>query len=128
MERNIIECNIEIAKMLNWSCKPTSNSLLWDVNIHNIHLQKTNEELQFHYNYNWIMEAVSFITSYYQNNITSSDTKISKDIVYTMKLLSDGGYWLSSTNRQEKRYFHTIYDIFESVYEYALIYNKKYNI
>ena len=79
----------------------------------------TFEELKFHSDWNWLMEAVRFINSTHKHNIET------RDLTYTLQGLSAGGYWNNSDVRENSINFNSIDDAFDAVYRFAKTWNKK---
>lgn len=120
MEITLQQKNEEIAKMLGFIAKTycstkdelNANAIWCDPN-HGLPVG----ELQFDTDWNWLMEAIKFINSTYKQNV------VGRDLSYTMRFLSSGGYWNGSEIKQPGLHFNSIEEVFDAVYRYAKTWN-----
>jgi hypothetical protein len=118
-ERNmqIEERNKQIALMLGW----TYNELMDRWNEDMLHDYAYVEDLKFHSNWNWLMEAVKFI-----NNTHNQDNPY-RDLTYTIKHLLNGGWWKLKSEEKliPRRLLSDIEQLFLAVSDFAKLYNEE---
>jgi len=71
---------------------------------------------KFHSDWNWIMEAVSFI------NKTHNQNNPHRDLAYTIKYLLNGGWW--GENQIPRRVLSDTEQLFLAVSDFAKLYNE----
>jgi hypothetical protein len=79
-----------------------------------------SEDLKFHSDWNWLMEAVKFI-----NNTHNQDNPY-RDLTYTIKHLLNGGWWKLKSEEKliPRRLLSDIEQLFLAVSDFAKLYNE----
>jgi hypothetical protein len=113
-QQEIQERNEQIALMLGMKIEGTyiTNWKEFNSLLHSI-----EDTLKFHSDWNWLMEAVSFI------NKTHNQNNPHRDLAYTIKYLLNGGWW--GENQIPRRVLSDTEQLFLAVSDFAKLYNNK---
>ncbi len=112
----IQERNKQIALMLGWY----HEDYIWKMlkPFRDGFISETKDvELQFHTDWNWLMEAIEFI------NKTHKENNPYRDLHYTIGYLLHGGWW--GDNRIPERLLSDKTQLFLAVSDFAKLYNEE---
>jgi hypothetical protein len=81
--------------------------------------QTFKKELNFHNDWNEIMDAILFINQLHKDNVEG------RDFLYTIQYLMSGGYFPKSNEKCPKRLLNNIDNLFLAVSDFAKMFNNK---